>query len=137
MLREALAIPVLGLAACGLKGWFQRDPLSMTAARPGDLLDPEAFAVIAFGQSMVPAGIFEGFVCFCSPRTPAGRGDAVYVERRDGFAGIKVFRAMNDEWLELQGWLDKSHGKREPYTDRLARSTVRRLAPVIYVKRKL
>jgi phage repressor protein C with HTH and peptisase S24 domain len=131
------AVQVVGLAECGLKGWFQRDPLSVNATRPGDFFDPDGFAVIAIGQSMVPAGILEGFLCFCSPATPPSPGDAVYVERTDRVATIKVFNSIKDDWLTVQGWLDEKEGKREPYTERLIASAVRRIAPVIYVKRKL
>lgn len=133
----AASLPVLGLAECGLRGWYQREPMSVTAARPGDFFDPDGFAVIAIGRSMVPAGIFEGFLCFCSPRTPASAGDAVYIERNDGYASIKVFRGFEANWLVLQGWLDELDGKRDPYIDRFDADAVRRLAPIIYVKRKL
>lgn len=131
------AIPVLGLAECGLRGWYQRDTLSVTASRPGDLVDPEGFAVMAIGQSMVPAGIVQGQLCFCSPRTAPSAGDAIYVERSDGAATLKVYRGTEGEWLVLEGWLDPVAGRREPYTDRLLLATVKRIAPVIYVKRKL
>jgi phage repressor protein C with HTH and peptisase S24 domain len=130
-------VPVMGLAECGLRGWYQRDLLAVTASRPGDFVDPEGFAVMAIGQSMVPAGIVQGQLCFCSPRTPPSVGDAVYVERSDGAATIKLYRGTEGEWLVLEGWLDPVDGRRDPYTDRLLLVTVRRIAPVIYVKRKL
>lgn len=131
------SIPITGLAECGLKGWFQQEHLSVTATRPGDLTDPDAFAVIAIGQSMVPAGILQGMICFCSPRTPAAAGDAVYIEKTDETAAIKVFRKIDDSWLTFEGWLDPINGHRDIYTERLAVSVLRKLAPVIYVKRKL
>jgi hypothetical protein len=131
-------VMVLGLAECGLKGWYQREPLTVSASRPGDFFDPEGFAIIAIGQSMVPAGIFEGFLCFCSPQTSPSPNDAVYVERSDNnVATIKVFGDMDADWLTLHGWLEEKNGQRQPYTERIARSVVRRVAPVIYVKRKL
>jgi SOS-response transcriptional repressor LexA len=130
-------VPVVGLAACGLRGWYQRDLLAVNASRPGDFVDPEGFAVMAIGQSMVPAGIVQGQLCFCSPRTAPSVGDAVYVERSDGAATIKLYRGADGEWLVLEGWLDALDGRREPYTDRLLLITVKRIAPIIYVKRKL
>lgn len=133
----AAGVPVMGLAECGLRGWYQRDLLAVTASRPGDFVDPDGFAVMAVGQSMVPAGILQGQLCFCSPRTAPSAGDAVYVERADGAATIKLYRGTEGEWLVLEGWLDPVDGRREPYTDRLLLATVRRIAPVIYVKRKL
>jgi phage repressor protein C with HTH and peptisase S24 domain len=135
--RQLAGVPVVGLAECGLKGWYQRDPLTVSASRPGDFFDPDGFAVIAVGQSMVPAGIFEGFLCFCSPGTSPSKGDAIYIERADGAAALKVFSGWEGEWLSLLGWLDEKDGRREPYTDRLLRSAVRRIATVIYIKRKL
>jgi transcriptional regulator with XRE-family HTH domain len=130
-------VPVLGLAECGLRGWYQRDRLAVSASRPGDFVDPEGFAVMAVGQSMVPAGIVQGHLCFCSPRTPPSAGDAVYVERADGAATLKLYRGTDGDWLVLEGWLDPVDARRDPYTDRLLLATVRRIAPVIYVKRKL
>jgi transcriptional regulator with XRE-family HTH domain len=136
--REQLAgVPVVGLAECGLRGWYQRDPLTVSASRPGDFFDPDGFAVIAVGQSMVPAGIFEGFLCFCSPGTLPSKGDAIFVERADGAATLKVFSGYDGEWLALLGWLDEKDGRREPYMERLLRSAIRRIATVIYTKRKL
>lgn len=134
---RAGGVPVIGLAECGLKGWYQRGPLAVNAARPGDFFDPDGFAVVAIGQSMVPAGIFEGFVCFCSPATRPSPGDAVYIERNNNVATIKLYNGQTGEWLSLTGWLDEEAGRREPYTERLLVSDIRRLAPVIYVKRKL
>lgn len=128
---------LLGLAECGLRGWYQRDALSVRASRPGDFIDPEGFAVIAVGHSMVPAGIEQGFICYCSPRTSAADGDAIYIERSDGAATLKLYRGREDRWLVLQGWLDPEEGVQKPFTDRLLLATVRRIAPVIYVKRKL
>jgi phage repressor protein C with HTH and peptisase S24 domain len=133
----AAGVPVMGLAECGLKGWYQRDLLAVTASRPGDFVDPDGFAVMAIGHSMVPAGILPGQLCFCSPRTPPSAGDAVYVERADGAATLKLYRGTEGEWLVLEGWLDPAEGRPEPYTDRLLLATVKRIAPVIYVKRKL
>jgi transcriptional regulator with XRE-family HTH domain len=135
--RATAGVAVMGLAECGLKGWYQQDLLAVTASRPGDFVDPDGFAVMAVGQSMVPAGILQGQLCFCSPRTPPSTGDAVYVERSDGAATIKLYRGTEGEWLVLEGWLDPVEGRREAYTDRLLLVTVKRIAPVIYVKRKL
>ena len=133
------SVPVLGLAECGLKGWYQEGPMRVRAMRPGDLLDPQAFAVIAIGKSMQPAGIEQGFLCFCSPAVSPDSGDAIYVERRsDKAASIKLYGRAEPEWIHLQGWLDPDDaGRQAPYTEQLKRSDVARLAVIIYVKRKL
>ena len=133
---ESLA--VLGLAECGLEGWFNEGALAVRAARPGDLADPEAFAVMATGDSMVPAGIMPGFLCICSPRTPYDPGDAVVIERNDGKATIKVLQKFDADWLYLMGYLAPDEaGDQKPFTDQLSRSTIRRIATIVYVKRKL
>lgn len=128
---------LIGLAECGLKGWYQGDSMAVTVTRPGDLVDPAAFAVIAIGRSMEPEGIRAGYLCFCSPSTPATEGDAVYIGRRDGKGSIKRFRALGGGWLTLEGWVAEGDAPLAPYTEKVALSEVNRLAPVIYVKRKL
>lgn len=131
-------VPVLGLADCGLKGWYQETPMEISATRPGDLLDPEAFAVIAIGASMRPAGIRQGFLCFCSPGIAADKGDSVYVERLDGTAAIKEYVKRDATWLSLGGWLDPDEsGKQERYGDQVRLDQIARLATVVYVKVKL
>ena len=135
---RSASVPVIGLAECGLKGWYQESTLAISATRPGDLFDPEAFAVIAIGASMRPAGILEGFLCFCSPRTAADKGDRVYIERRDGTASIKEYVKRDETWLHLQGWLDPDEsGRQEPYGDQVKLDQVGRLATVVYIKLKL
>lgn len=131
-------VPVIGLAKCGLQGWAQSIPLGINASRPGDLTEPEAFCVLAVGNSMTPAGILPGQICYCNPHDDFGAGDAVYVERRDGTATIKLFRGSDNDRITLQGWLDPDeNGRQAPYTDTIKTDQVRRMATVIYVKRKL
>jgi phage repressor protein C with HTH and peptisase S24 domain len=137
--QDALpSMAVVGLAECGIKGWYQEGAMAVRAARPGDLQDPDAFAVIATGYSMQPAGILNGFLCFCSPRDRYSAGDAVFIETVDRRASIKMVRSEESDWLHLQGWLDPDErGHQEPYEEKLRRDQVRRVATVIYVKRKL
>ena len=132
------SVPVIGLAECGLKGWYQGALMTVSAARPGDLLDPDAFAVIAIGTSMRPAGICQGFLCFCSPRMAVDKGDRVYIERRDGTATIKKYVCRDETWLYLQGWLDPDEsGRQELYSDQVRLDQIARLATIVYVKVKL
>ncbi len=131
-------VPVLGLAKCGLQGWAQSMPLGINASRPGDFSEPDAFCVLAVGSSMVPAGILPGQVCYCNPHDDFGTGDAVYVERKDGTATIKLFIASDNTQLTLQGWLEPDeNGLQTSYTDTLRIDQVRCIATVIYIKRKL
>lgn len=136
-IKQPSSVPVIGLAECGLRGWFSEGSMSVRASRPGDLKNPNAFAVLAVGSSMLPAGIQPGFLCFCDPDDSPDPGDAVFVERADGRAGIKVFRASEPGWITLQGWLDPENDRQDPYTDKIAASQIKRIATVVYVKRKL
>lgn len=131
-------LPVLGLAECGLKGWYQEGALAVRAARPGDLHDRDAFAVIAIGESMRPAGIWPGHLCLCSPLDRYDVGDAVYVLKHDGTASIKLFGGHDRGWIILSGYLPPGEdGAQTPYVERLRSNQVHRIATVIYVKRKL
>lgn len=104
----------------------------------GDLHDPDAFAIMAVGDSLRPAGIWPGFLCLCSPRDHYDKGDVVFVERSDGTASLKLFDREDADWIDLAGYLPPDeHGHQMPYTERLARDYVRRIATVVYVKRKL
>lgn len=130
-------VPVTGLANCGLRGWFSAGPVALRCSVLTDNSAPNLFAVIALGASMQPEGIREGFVVICDPDKPAAAGDAVFIERRDGAAGIKLYKGEDAEWLELQGWLEpKEDGSQKPYSEQLRKSAVRRIAVVVMVKRK-
>ena len=136
--RQGDGLAVVGLAECGLKGWYQEGVLDVLTARPGDLHDPEAFAVMAVGGSMRPAGIFPGFLCLCSPQERIDPGDAIYIQRRDGTASIKLYRGGDADWIELAGYRPPDEaGAQAAYTERLLRNQVVTIAPVVYVKRKL
>ena len=135
---RSASVPVLGFAECGLKGWYQESPMAVFALRPADLADATAFAVIAIGTSMRPAGISPGFLCFCSPAVAPDSGDRVYIERRDGTASIKIYLGRCEIWLHLRGWLEPDQaGRQEPYDEQLRLDQVARLAPVVYIKLKL
>lgn len=142
-LMTAGSLPVLGLAECGLEGWFQERPWAMHLLCPPDIADPAAFAVIAVGESLIPAGIHPGFACICSPGIPPVKGDVVFIERSDGGAAnptgaLKLFVRADRDWVTLRGWLPPDEaGRQQPYEDRLARRVIRRLAPVVWIKRKL
>ena len=135
---RSASIPVIGLAECGLRGWYQEAPMVVSASRPVDLADAEAFAVIAIGVSMRPAGICQGFLCFCAPAFAPSKGDRVYIERADGTAAIKLYLGRDDTWLHLRGWLAPDEtGRQEPYDERLRLDQMARLAPIVYIKLKL
>ena len=131
-------VPVIGLAACDVLGWFNPSPLAfrlpLTVDHP---YTPELFAVIAVGESMRPEGIREGFVLYCDPGAPLNKEDVVYLETVDGRASIKKFLERDNERLVVQGWLDpEPDGAQKPFTIKLPTAHVKRLAPVVVVKRK-
>ena len=135
---RSASVPVIGMADCGLKGWYSESTLAISATRPGDLFDPDAFAVIVLGTAMRPVGILEEFLCFCSPGTAADKGDRVYVERRDGTASIKEYRGRDATWLSLRGWLDPDEsGRQERHGEQVKLDQIARLVTVVYVKLKL
>lgn len=131
-------VPILGMAKCGLQGWSQSTPLNIKASRPGDLHLPNIFCVMAIGNSMIPAGILQGQLCYCNPHDRYESGDAIYVERMDNTATIKLFLGADETHMTLQGWLDPDNeGRQQEYTEQVRLDQVRRAATVIYVKRKL
>ena len=85
--------PVLGLASCGSDGWARMDGSKFRAELPKSIQnDPDAFAVISKGESMQPFGIYEGYLCYCSPATELLIGDIVCVERKgdDGEVSLTI-----------------------------------------------
>jgi len=134
----ARPLPMVGLASCGINGWAQMDNYAATAQPI--TLGPRAVAVVAAGDSMVPAGIFSGMICYADPDQPAGVGDAVFVARADKSGTIKLFlgRGARDGYIKLKGWLPpKKTGKREEFIMEELKSQIITLAPVLYVRRRV
>lgn len=131
-------IPVIGLVACNVSGWYSPRPLAVRAPLPVAYDDSEnLFAVLAVGDSMNPDGIREGYLLYCDGMASPESGDAVYVRTRDGKATVKRFVKLDDSWLILQGWLDPDKsGAQKPFTNQYARDFVDFLACVVMVRRK-
>ncbi len=130
-------IPVMGLASCGMKGWFNTGPVALSFPLAAEHSGPAMFAVIAVGTSMQPEGIREGYVVLCDPNAEPLTGEPVYVEKKDGTASIKIYRGRNDKWLTLQGWLEPAEdGTQKPYTEQLAVEIIDRMAGVVLIKRR-
>ncbi|AEP10360.1 LexA family protein [Micavibrio aeruginosavorus] len=129
-------VPVYGFAECGLQGWY--NPVRYKINATLDWPDPELYAVVASGLSMVPEGIHPGHICIISPNTRAHTGDAVLIRRNDGASTIKRLVREDDTWVHVQGWLDpeKENAPQIPYTDQIKRSVIEQLAPVIFIKRR-
>ena len=130
-------IPLTGLAECGVGGWFGRSR-QLTHISPS-FFGPEWVAVQAVGDSLIPAGIYEGQILFCDPGQLPAPGEVVFVRRADNAATLKIFlETTPDRWTRLQGWMDPDKdGKQTAYEDKLAPGQVAIIAPVIYVRRRL
>lgn len=131
-------VPIIGLAACGLSGWYNPGPLALSATFPVDHpYSGDLFAVIAVGTSMQPEGIRQGYLLFCDPGMPPASGDIVYVEKTDGTASIKTYNNRDNQWLHLQGWLaPHEDGSQKPYREQVNLEMVKRIACVFLIKRK-
>lgn len=130
-------VPVIGMATCHLKGWYNTSPLAITTPVPMPDASDRVFAVLAVGHSMVPAGIKPGHVVFCDPDVSPAPGDVIFIERADGSASLKRLQELAGEWLTVEGWLDPdSSGQQKPYSEKLSLSTVRRLASVLFIRIK-
>jgi len=127
--------PVVGLASCGLRAWYLEDEMSVGAELRLD--DPDAFAVLATGDSLRPEGVRNGYLCFCAPSYSRRPGDLVFVERGDGTAALKRLVNESADAIVVEGWLSPEGGRQDPYREEIKRSYVRRLAVVVYVKRRL
>lgn len=132
--------PLRGFAACGLDGWSGTMTFAMAVPMPSPR--PGMFAVTATGDSMIPAGIGNGHICFCDPHSEPVVGESVYVELSDKKSALKTFLGREVEggemYVVLQGWFDKVAGR--PQKDFIIKELgclVKVLAPVVYVQRRL
>lgn len=130
------AVPVVGLAECGLKGWYQSAATGLFAAAPPAVAaDPQGLAVIAIGESMRPAGIRPGDLVFCQSGDAPQEGDSVLVELIDGAKSLKRWTSAAGGWIALQGWLPADPGGVQmPYTDQRRADQIRRILPVALVQ---
>lgn len=136
--RALRPVPLVSLSEGDGEGWSKATPMAVGASPV--LMGENMLAVVASGESMVPAGIASGQICYCDPDQPVLEGDAVYVVRRDGLATIKLFSGDGQRTgnLRLSGWHPPDgHDQRKRFTLELVRDDIRQLVPVIYVRRRL
>jgi SOS-response transcriptional repressor LexA len=81
--------PVLGVAACG--PWLESYQVQSDAFEPIDLRDPDAFFVIAEGESMTGANIPPGAHLLVSPSTPVHNGNIVLARLGDEEFTVKTY----------------------------------------------
>jgi len=140
--KESLAtmpgeVPVIGLAACGISGWFIYKPLALLAPYPFGAPPIGTFAVAAVGANMVPEGIRQGFVLYCNPQISPNHGDAIFIEKHDGTASVKRYVGEDDKLFYLEGWLDPDeNGVQQPYQEKISSNAIKQIAVVTIVKRR-
>ncbi|MDR2947032.1 MAG: hypothetical protein LBV79_09830 [Candidatus Adiutrix sp.] len=136
-------LSVFGLAACGMAGWERKMPVSISASPL--TFSPDAFVVIATGQSMVPAGISSGMFCYCDPAVEPIEGDAVFIYSGTFNAcTIKLFVGWGEEagtrpgWVKLRGWHDPDQWNRQrDFFMELPPTEVKEIATIICVRRRM
>lgn len=134
--HSALGIPVIGLAETDQTGWYQAQPSRIQTTL--DLPDPKAFATVVHGQALIPEGLQPGFLCVCSPMLRPVMGDIIHLRRHDGLCAIRLFIREEGEWLVLRAYTDPdTNGTQRVYEDKVKRSVINEIAPVVFVRRKV
>ena len=130
-------LPVVGFSESKETGWYslQQSTLQTTL----DLPDPAAFATVVHGQGLVPEGLQPGFMCVCSPMLSPVPGDIVHLKRYDGLCALRLFVGEEGGWLVLKAYTDPDgrNKTQRVYEDRVKRSSITTISPVVFVKRKL
>ena len=141
-----LAVRVIGLAECGMSGWqVPTETSTYTMAPPDVHRGGFGYAVLAVGDSMIPAGIHPGFLVLVAPDLAPMPGDIVYVEDTGGHGTIKTYvgpsKIVGADFVALQGWLPKDpqdpDAPQKPFTMELAVGKIKRMHPVLYIKRRM
>ena len=133
---QAKAIPLVGFASCGVQSLDQIMPFAVSATPPQ--VGPRTVAVIANGDSLVPAGIASGQVCYCDPDQSPLAGDVVYVAQNDDKGTLKVFLERTATTIKLKGWLPlNSENQRKAFEMEILAETIKTVAPVVLVRRRL
>ncbi len=137
-------LPLRGFANCGIEGWGGSMTLSVSVSFPG--FNEKMIAVVASGDSMLPAGIGNGQICYCDPDCEPTIGEPVFVQQKNGQGAIKLFmgrgvgegKKLGSDSVALQGWLARAEdGTQKPFTLFLAGNYIETLAPVVLVRRRL
>ena len=86
---EGRMAPVLGVAACG--EWLESYQLEPDQYEPVELPDPDAFFVIAEGESMIGGNIPSGAYLLVSPSAQVVNGTIVLARRGDEEFTVKSY----------------------------------------------
>ncbi|HUJ76256.1 MAG TPA: S24 family peptidase [bacterium] len=93
-------VPVLGKAACG--PWLETHAYETDQMEPVDLRDPDAFFVIAEGESMIGGHIVPGSYLLVSPAAPVANGQIVLARRNEDEFTVKTYHHQADGTTILQ-----------------------------------
>lgn len=138
------SIPLYGFASCDISGWQGSIVFTVPVSLPQ--LTSDTIAVLVEGDSMVPAGIGSGQICFCDPNVEAIHGDAVYVKQKDGRCTIKQYMdqkyvpagSVREGHMHLQGWRTSENGEpQKPFWLSIAYKHIEVIAPVILIRRRI
>jgi SOS-response transcriptional repressor LexA len=92
--------PVLGKAACG--PWLESYSVEPDQFEPVELADPDAFFVVAEGESMIGGNILPGALLLVSPKAPVSNGQIVLARRGDEEFTVKKYFRKADGTVILQ-----------------------------------
>ena len=93
-------VPVLGKAACG--AWLESHAFEPGMVEPVDVHDPDAFFVIAVGESMIGGNITPGSYLLVSPVAPVSNGQIVLARRGEEEYTVKTYFRKADGTTVLQ-----------------------------------
>lgn len=138
-------VQVVGLEKCGTQGWEKIKRTPMFAPAPIDVHKADGFGVMVAGLSMKPEGVQPGFLLYCDPSVSPLEGDLIYLEDDQEHGAIKVFTGSTprdgEEFLQVQAWEEPDEGSPEkpqkPCQMEIPRADIKRLATVVYVKRRV
>lgn len=143
--KQQQAVPALGFASCGINGWGGKMDFTVPICVP--TWHDKMLAVVATGQSMIPAGIGNMHTCFCDPLLSPMAGEAVFVQMYDKTGALKIFLGegeaaghdTKEDEICLKGWLDKQDGEevQKDFILRIKKEFITIIAPVVFIKRRL
>ncbi|MBI3444359.1 MAG: hypothetical protein HY055_03095 [Magnetospirillum sp.] len=107
--------------------------MNLSAEAPQDA-SPRSIAVVATGESMVPAKIYPGDIVIFDGGKDGQPGQITLVELKTGTAAIKKFGGYDGEWAIFEGWLPPEDGAQTPYVDRRRRDQINRILPMVAVQ---
>lgn len=92
--------PVLGQAACG--AWLESYAVEPDQFEPVELRDPDAFFVVAEGDSMIGGNIPSGALLLVAPSAPVNNGQIVLARMGEEEFTVKTYFKKSDGTTILQ-----------------------------------